>query len=426
MNGMKRELKLYTGTIIIIGLSILLFGLYKFRIPSNLIPEIVFFIVLAIISESFRIDSDSEIYLSVIFAIGFASVIVFNPIAAALVTFLGFLCDFEYSKENGFKLFSTDIYKNLFNATAYVLCALTSGLVYRAFSTVFSYEYGKINIMGTLLAIITYIAVNILIYTLLMAILEERSIKELLISNIWLIRNFLAISPLGVFLALAYLNFGKFVVILFFVPLLLARYSFKLYMDMRHVYFETIKALSSAMEAKDQYTNGHSYRVADYAVGIAKQMGFDRERIDRIKTAAILHDIGKIGVTDSILNKPGQLIEEEYMVIQRHPEIGAKILSEVDFLGDVANIIKYHHERYDGKGYPEGLSGPAIPIEACILSVADAYDAMTSDRPYRKAMTSQMAQNILIKESGTQFHPIVAKAFQDHISTWEGKISNVG
>ncbi|WP_198153271.1 HD-GYP domain-containing protein [Thermotalea metallivorans] len=206
----------------------------------------------------------------------------------------------------------------------------------------------------------------------------------------------------------------------------MARYSFILYMDMRHVYFETIKALANAVEAKDKYTIGHSYRVADYAVGIAEHMGFRQDTIDRIKTAAILHDIGKIGISDSILNKPGKLEDNEYFVIQKHPEIGAKILSEVDFLGDVSKIIKYHHERFDGKGYPEGLQGAEIPIEASILSVADAFDAMTSDRPYRKAMDQSTAMNILLKEAGVQFNPIVVKAFRDYLHRNREEIAHVG
>ena len=184
---------------------------------------------------------------------------------------------------------------------------------------------------------------------------------------------------------------------------------------MKSVYFETIKALSNAVEAKDEYTKGHSYRVAQYAVGIAQEMGLTYEVVDKINTAAILHDIGKIGISDTILNKPDNLSDEEYMRIQNHPEIGAKILFEVDFLKDVAEIIKHHHERYDGKGYPLHLEGNNIPLEASILAVADAYDAMTSDRAYRKAMNSTIAYKIIIKESGKQFDPRVVESFMKYM-----------
>jgi len=214
-------------------------------------------------------------------------------------------------------------------------------------------------------------------------------------------------------MALAYINYGWFALLLFYGPLLLARYSFKLYLDMRNIYFETIKALSNAIDAKDHYTNGHSHRVAHYSEVIARKMGLTGKSIDIIKTAAILHDIGKIGIEDHILNKPSHLTDNEFYLIKQHPSIGAKILEDVDFLGEVSRIIKSHHERYDGKGYPNGLKEGEIPIEASILAVADAFDAMTSNRPYRKAMTFNAAINIIDGESGKQFNPIVVKTFKD-------------
>ncbi|MEW9124681.1 MAG: HD-GYP domain-containing protein [Thermotaleaceae bacterium] len=413
MSQMPLKVKLYTGTVIIIGFVFLLLGVFYYDPRMNL-ADIIFFMVLAIITESFSVILKAETALSVMFAIGLATVLIFNPFIASIITFLGFLCRIEYVEGKGPKIFNHDIYKDLFNGSAYAVCAVASGFVYKVADGYFHFLIGRLNIMGIVLGTITYVLSNVIIYSLLDAFLQDKKFENIFKGNLWIIRNLLAISPLGIILALAHLNFGKFAVILFFVPLLLARYSFKLYMDMRHVYFETIKALSSAMEAKDQYTNGHSYRVADYAVAIAEKMGLSSNKIEKIRTAAILHDIGKIGIADSILNKVGRLEDNEYLEIQKHPEIGAKILSEVDFLGDVAHIIKHHHEQYDGKGYPDGLKGVEIPIEACILAVADAYDAMTSNRPYRRAMSHQTAANILVEQMDKQFHPIVVKAFLDH------------
>jgi len=249
--------------------------------------------------------------------------------------------------------------------------------------------------------------------TTLFSLIENRSFIQMMYKNLWIFKNIFAISPLGIIMSLAYISYGPFALLLFFGPLLLARYTFKLYLDMRNVYFETIKALSNAVDAKDHYTNGHSYRVAHYSEQLARKMGLSSKKVDIVKTAAILHDIGKIGVEDYILNKPGSLNEIEFGLIQQHPLIGSNILKDVDFLGDVAKIIKHHHERYDGKGYPEGLKESEICIESYILSVADAFDAMTSNRPYRKAMSFDSALNIISNESCKQFNPIVVKAFKD-------------
>lgn len=228
---------------------------------------------------------------------------------------------------------------------------------------------------------------------------------------VWIGQNFIGISPIGVFMAILYKNSGWFMVLLVLGPLLVARYSFKLYLDMKNQYFETIKTLSNALDAKDEYTNGHSHRVALISTIIAKEMKIPVLLIDEIKTAAILHDIGKIGISDAIINKPGRLEENEMAIIQKHPEIGANIVKDVKSLEDLSNYIRYHHERYDGKGYPEGISGADIPIEAAIIAVSDCFDAMTSDRVYRKAMSFEIALSIIKEERGKQFHPAVVDAF---------------
>jgi putative nucleotidyltransferase with HDIG domain len=425
MKGMPIRVKLYTFTIIALGFITLLMGIQY--ISVDMIPQIIFFSLLGIVAESLIIKISGNIYISTNFAIGLAATLIFQSPAVSAIAFLSTLL--WISREDGkiVHLLNSSIYKRLFNGSAYSLSLTCATIAYHHIRVAYGVaESLRFSITGLLVAISIYTALNIMIFSILTALLENRYFWVFFKENLWLAVNILGISPLGIIIASAYQNYGWFAVLLFFGPLLIARYSFKLYMDMRHVYFETIKALSSAMEAKDKYTNGHSYRVADYAVGIAEQMGYAHDALDRIKTAAVLHDIGKIGISDNILNKPGHLEDNEYVIIQKHPEIGAKILSEVEFLGDVSKIIKYHHERFDGKGYPEGLKDAEIPIEASILAVADAYDAMTSDRPYRKAMEYHTAMNILIKESGVQFNPIVVKAFRDYLSKHGEEMAHVG
>lgn len=168
---------------------------------------------------------------------------------------------------------------------------------------------------------------------------------------------------------------------------------------------DMIKALVKTIDAKDPYTNGHSVRVAEYSKMIAEQEYSDTQKIQNIHKIALLHDIGKIAIPDDIINKPGKLTDEEYNLIKAHTITGAQILSEITSYPDLINGAKYHHERYDGRGYPCGLKGEEIPEIAAIIGVADAYDAMTSNRSYRKMLPQEVVRNEISKGLGTQFHP---------------------
>jgi len=164
-----------------------------------------------------------------------------------------------------------------------------------------------------------------------------------------------------------------------------------------------IYALAATVDAKDHYTYGHSRKVSDYAVAVAEALGLPQDRIDTLRAAGLLHDIGKVGVPDSILNKKGPLTDEEWETVKAHPDLGVEILRHVIDLVNCLPAISYHHEHYDGKGYPRGLKGDSIPLEARILAIADAYDAMTSPRPYREQISPQQAINELKRCAGTQF-----------------------
>ena len=205
----------------------------------------------------------------------------------------------------------------------------------------------------------------------------------------------------------------------------------------RDSFLNSIASLAYALEANDRYTSGHSQRVTEMAVAIARELSMPEDEVEKIRLAGLLHDIGKIGVRESVLNKPGRLTDEEYREVMAHPEIGERILSPVVEDVEILRMVRHHHERYDGGGYPDGLSGEELSeetgvvavVEACsnmsssaegkeklsqgarILAVADAYDAMTSDRPYRRAMSLQDACAELEKGKGRQFDPVVVSAF---------------
>jgi len=173
---------------------------------------------------------------------------------------------------------------------------------------------------------------------------------------------------------------------------------------------EAVQALALAVEAKDPYTKGHSERVSEVAENLASRLKLPEAHVERVKIAGILHDIGKIGVPEAILQKKGRLDEAEIEIIQRHPMEGLNILKPLDFLADILPAVGGHHERYDGRGYPAGAKGDAIPLWARIIQVADTFDAMTSNRPYREAFSKVQAKGEIERCSGTQFDPEVACA----------------
>jgi putative nucleotidyltransferase with HDIG domain len=187
----------------------------------------------------------------------------------------------------------------------------------------------------------------------------------------------------------------------------------RLYYNIRDNYLKTIRAFALAVEAKDEYTHGHSENVMKYTMILAKHMGLPDPELELVKYAGLLHDIGKIGISEAILNKAAKLTSIEFSEIKKHPELGARIISDVPFLKSLVPMVLHHHEYFNGLGYPDGISGDVIPFGARILSVSDAYEAMTSDRPYRKSLPKEVAFKILMDERGKQFDPTIVDAFVD-------------
>ncbi len=185
----------------------------------------------------------------------------------------------------------------------------------------------------------------------------------------------------------------------------------RLFDQVQTTLYETSEALAESIEVRDAYTGGHTRRVVDYSLVIGRRLGLDDERLEQLRLAAILHDIGKIGVDDRVLRKPGRLEGDEIRQMKRHPTLGVEILEHIRYFGQALPGIRSHHERYDGRGYPDGLAGDAVPAIARIIAVADTYDAMTSDRPYRKGLDKRVAVTEIRSCSGTQFDPEAVEAF---------------
>lgn len=258
----------------------------------------------------------------------------------------------------------------------------------------------------------------------------------------WLLPHYVVFGLLGLALAVGYQGIGYFGLLVFVAPPLMMRFSVKQYIDktadnvdalkkrnrelqqahrdvlgmadrLRETYDGTLEALVSALDARDRETKGHSIRVAKYMMEIAYHMGIPLgtdEWVD-MQRGGLLHDIGKIGVSDSILHKPGPLTDEEWVDMKRHPKIGYDMIKDIGFLSGAAVIVMAHHERFDGKGYPRGLAADEIPIGSRIFVLADTFDAMTSDRPYRAALSAEASREEIIRCSGTQFEPRCVQAF---------------
>jgi ribonuclease P protein subunit RPR2 len=182
--------------------------------------------------------------------------------------------------------------------------------------------------------------------------------------------------------------------------------------ELRESYRATVRALSNAVEARDAYTGKHAERVTAYGIALAKAIGLDTDRVPGIEFGFLLHDVGKVGVPDAILFKPGSLDEGEFALIAQHPVIGSEILRDVDFLGDGKLVVRHHHERWDGTGYPDRLAGEAIPLAARVFAVADALDALTTDRPYRRGTRFSRARDEIRANAGSQFDPGVVDALE--------------
>lgn len=195
-----------------------------------------------------------------------------------------------------------------------------------------------------------------------------------------------------------------------------------LFNDLKRSYFDTIRGVANSIEARDPYTKGHSYRVGQIARAIAEELNWGEDEMELIDWGGMLHDVGKIGIHDAILKKPGKLTEEEYEAIKLHPLIGAQVVKEISFLEPVVPYILEHHERFNGSGYPQGLAGENISIKGRLLAVADVFDAMTSDRPYHKAIPPEVVVEKIRGGANLHFDPKIVEAFE---RAWlKGKLVN--
>lgn len=369
------------------------------------VGNLLVFAILSIISESMPVAMPKGGYVTVSFAINFAAAILFPAGVVLSMAAAGGLLVF------GQAAVEQPLYKRLFNASQFILSIAAARFVFIISGTA-NFQWNWESVFVYIIVALTYMFVNLSIVSVALSMMQGKRLIDLWLSIVrWTAPNFLPLVPLGLLVALVYNNYGPLGLMLLFIPLLVSRHSFQLYVDMRQNYLATVEALVQALEAKDAYTSGHSERVARLSVSIAEELKMPEEKIESVKYAGVLHDVGKIGVSETILNKKGKLTDVEWNVIRNHPGIGENIIKNIKFLFDIGPFVRHHHERFDGLGYPDGLRGGEIPLEARIIAVADTYDAITSDRSYRKGRKQQEALQELQKVAGTQLDPHLVDIF---------------
>ena len=401
---MPLKLKIYIGVITASAIALFIYLIPSLPSLPNMWPVLIFFIVISALAEFLPVNLPTSGSVTIGFPIDFVVILVYGPATAMFITIFGAIVGELMQRKISW-------YKILFNASQYALSSGIAGIVYQKSGGVVGTPNITNYIIPAIICALIYYFINSSLFMMVIHFAEGISLWSIWKNQLkGIIATYMALAPIGFIMAMVYVSIGIWGIILFFFPLILARRSFELYTKMRKVYLDTIRALAAAIDAKDPYTKGHSERVAKTSVALAQELNLSDRDIENIEYTALLHDIGKIGIADNILGKDSSLTNKEFDKIKEHTIMGAKIIEPVDFLKNSYKAIYHHHERYNGKGYPDRIKGEEIPILARIIAVADAYDAMSSDRPYRKKLNKDKILKELKDQSGKQFDPEVVKA----------------
>ena len=336
-----------------------------------------------------------------------------NPFAVCWIAFIGTIELRDIAYWDPARRGELRIWGTLYNRFDYLLSAFAAYLVVNLTKDLVLVQAPLGIIVQIALAGIAFSLVNLLL-GMSVASLNTNTpfarIWSLSVSNI--LTGLVALVPLGWLMSEIGVEVGLWAAAMFILPVYLARFAFSKYAETRELFFGTVSALSQAIDAKDGFTRGHADRVSRIAGAIARELSLPEKHIEHIELAGLLHDIGKIGVEDRILMKPQRLDADEQELMRRHPIYGASILSPSEALRPLVQMVLHHHENFDGSGYPEGLRGEEIPMGSRIIIVADAYEAMTSDRIYRKAIGHDRAMDQLTRYKGVQFDPSIVRALE--------------
>lgn len=365
---------------------------------------VVFLVLVGTLADIWGIHLHYKLMVTLSTASNFAATVLFGPAVSGVVGAIGSILSDVWARRAWYKV--------LFNSADTVLSVNAAGLTYLLLNDGSPLPLASLqNAAAIVISGVVYLLVNSAITCTVVGLAEG--------NNPWAVwrANFkgvyfqlITLFPLGTLIVIVYHQTPWGLALLAF-PILLAHYSFESYRRLQTQSQRTMETLAQAVDRRDTYTYRHSERVALISERIARRLNFDISDTETVVAAARVHDLGKIGIESSILLKPGKLDPDEWRKMEEHPRIGADIIAQLPVYEQVRDLVAYHQERYDGKGYPYGLRGEELPMGARIIAVADAFEAMTSDRPYRKALSTEIALAELRKGRGTQFDPDIVDAF---------------
>ena len=403
-----------------LGVTAILLTWAALRLPAHWdLGEFLVFMVLAWVAEADTVRIPQlRVNLSLSLAVFVAALMILGPLPSAIVTAMAVLI---VSLRTHYPLITF-----IYNVTQVYVSGLVTGAVLVLLGWL-PLETNSLASVGLVL-IATVIFSFFLNTALVDAYIATRSpsfwrgFRSVLSIDVhWSLLSHAITGTLGVVMYYVYMTpLGLAGIVLLLGSLVAVRVTVRQNAELREAHLETMRILSEVLDARDPYTHGHSARVAKFAREIARALGLPEPQQEIIESAALLHDIGKVTIQDDILFKAGALTQEEFARMREHPERGAQMIRPIGFLRDVQEIVRHHHERYDGRGYPHGIQGKEIPLGARIIAVADAWDAMTIERAYRPALTVQQAAEQLMAGRGTQFDPQVVDAFLDYVLPAEG------
>jgi hypothetical protein len=416
MRELPWRTRLYVVAVLLLGAGLLVRAAASLD-PASLVT-VVILAVLVLAVESLRTAlahgvADREgVTISVTMPVVIASVMLLGPDVAPLVAAVV-----------AFDLTPTAWFKRAFNGAMYALAAFAGGWVYLAAGGQLllggDVQFSVTSVLLPMVAAtVAFEAVNGLLMVFVIALAERVSPWRVWIGTMAESALPLFIySTFGLLLAVVWAQIGPLSALLVLAPLMVARWVFAQFAARQEAYEATIRSLIQAVETKDAYTRGHSVRVSRASVLIGRRSGMREDRVASLRYAGMLHDVGKLSVPTTVLQKSGRLTDDEYSAIQLHPLLGRDITKDLEFLGEAIEGIHYHHERIDGRGYPEGRKGSEIPEFARIIAVADAFDSMTTTRSYRGARSVEDAVIELRRCKGSQFDPVMVEALVAALDT---------
>lgn len=403
-----------------------LYGVYLVQIGTLDWSAALMLIVLAWAGEALALDLYTESTVSLSFVALLASAFLLGPVGVAVVAPVEALTH-AYQRRPQW-------YKVAFNLAGNMLAGTAASFVFGSLGVKIGIDTLPLLILPSALAAGVYYLVNVGLVALAVALASQRQPLQVWREQFqWLWIHYIALGFIALVLAVAYVGLGIYGVLAFLVPLFIVRYAQKQSIDrtadsiralkelnqdlmaanaeVRQMNEELLSLLAKIIDSRDPYVYNHSEQVAAYAVALARELGLPPAQVDLVRRMAICHDLGKVGIPDAILNKPARLTDSEYQAIQEHVTIGAALLESSRALHRLIPGVQYHHERWDGKGYPDRIAGEQIPLEARILAIADVVEALASDRPYKRGMSAQQILAELRRSAGSQLDPALVEAF---------------